>query len=155
MALYEMDSDSLSDFLDGPEEPDEMATAKAMAMTLTLDKMFNTSGHFSICDVDKLLKMNNSGITAEQRQAYNVLNSLHCAHYDRMTADQIREIKKMTLFVLGVKVIDSGAKIRPPSASANIDTMRVSVDVPIGGSKSSRSGGLMLTLVNSIRRKKE
>lgn len=110
----ETNHDSVNAFMNGdllPEhdgyDPDALARMRAMATTRALDKMFHNESFFSICTIDSLMKMHRIVKTIEVGQVYDVLRSMHCVHYDTMTRAEVRELKKMCLFVLGVNVVET------------------------------------------------
>lgn len=71
----------------------EFHTAAAKA---ALKKMFEDT-HFSICTIDKLLKL--TGCIPDKKD-YQALNALHCVHYSDMDKDlrQMVYLKSLQMF---------------------------------------------------------
>lgn len=59
----------------------DVMALKSDALRLGLRRIF-TSDHFSICDLDKLLRIANVHPPAE---IYDSLNAMHCVHYNTMS----------------------------------------------------------------------
>ena len=57
---------------------------KGQAVLSVLKNMTQNKNHFSVCDVDKLAKMNEVVISEEHQELFN---SLHCVDWNEMHAD--------------------------------------------------------------------
>lgn len=61
---------------------------KLMAAQASLQKLVS-QGHFSICTIDTIAEM--LGVKPE-REAYQILRTLHCVDYNQMSADLLNEL---------------------------------------------------------------
>ncbi|MBL4833605.1 MAG: hypothetical protein JKY26_06475 [Pseudomonas sp.] len=75
-----------------------MSDIKVMAAQAALQKML-TDGYLCICTIDKITRM--LSIVAD-REAYDVLRTLHCVHFDQMQPELLEQIP-----VLIMRVLDS------------------------------------------------
>jgi len=71
---------------------------KQETIRIALDKMLNDSGHFSICDVDKLANL--IGTNPRSHPDYKVLNALHCVDFDKMSVEMKAELPNKIMNVL-------------------------------------------------------
>lgn len=146
---FEMDSA----FLDGPEINNDLSAEKAVAVSLCLEKLFHGQTYFSICDVDRLIEMMSLTLTMETRGAYNILRALHCVHYDKMSKEQVRMVKKMTLQVLNIQVVESERKaVNNFSHRADIEDMKL---VSNGNNVAPVRSRLRIAFSNMMSRGKE
>ncbi len=70
-----------------------------------MKKMFNGS-HFSICDVDKCLKV--TGSVPDSRD-YNALSALHCVHWSEMSSELRDGVLEKTIAMLSNRGLDLSA----------------------------------------------
>lgn len=75
-----------------------MSDIKVMAATAALQKLL-TQRYFDICTIDNIIKM--LGIVPD-REAYSILHTLHCVHYDQMQPELLEQLS-----VLIMRVLDS------------------------------------------------
>lgn len=74
------------------------------AIKIAVDKMFNKSSYFSICDVDKLAKV--MGVNARNHSSYDSLNLLHCVDYSDMDIGMKEQIASKVFEILTQTKID-------------------------------------------------
>lgn len=68
---------------------------KRLTIQAALDKLLSQS-HFSICDLDRIMEL----IGSRKNEAYAVLHTLHCVHYDKMDARLRQQIPSLINEVL-------------------------------------------------------
>lgn len=63
-------------------------------------------GHFSICTIDKILKISGS---VPDKRSYEILSALHCVNYSDMPAGLVQELPELIRSALGGPIIDIDA----------------------------------------------
>lgn len=89
---------------------------KVMAAHAALTKLVS-SGHFSICTIDTIAKM--LGVVPE-REAYQILHTLHCVDYNQMPAALLSELPNLIARVLQsptfeaarINIVGSGTSLK-------------------------------------------
>lgn len=76
-----------------------MNDLQVMAARAALKKMLS-DGYFSICTVDKILKMTGG---VPNREDYDVLSTLHCVHYMDMEPELLRGLPLLIQRVLSAE----------------------------------------------------
>jgi len=91
----------------------------------SIAKMFKDS-HFSICTIDKCMKVLN--VKPEQK-VYNQLSALHCVDYSDMSDELLKEVQNMVREIFNVKrmVPDNFSVFGPELAIANHLSPTVSI----------------------------
>lgn len=80
------------------------ATAlKLLATQAAIEKMFSGS-YFDICTIDNVVKM--MGLKPD-REAYQILRTLHCVHYNQMPRELIEELPMLIHRVLTSPALES------------------------------------------------
>lgn len=72
------------------------SSIKLLAAQAALQKMLSGS-HFSICTMDRIIEM--MGLKPD-REAYDILHTLHCVDYNQMPAELIEELPTLIHRVL-------------------------------------------------------
>jgi hypothetical protein len=75
-----------------------MSDIKVMAATAALQKML-TQSYFDICTIDNIIKML---CLVPDKDAYDILRTLHCVHYNQMPAELLEQLS-----ILIMRVLDS------------------------------------------------
>ena len=73
-----------------------MSELKAMAAEAALKKMVQDK-HFSICTLDTIVSMMD---VKPDREAYNILRTLHCVDYNQMSPELLRALPDLIATVL-------------------------------------------------------
>lgn len=73
-----------------------MSDIKLMAAQAALTKMV-TGRHFDICTLDTIIKMMD---LQPDREAYNILRTLHCIDYNMMSPDLLKALPELISTVL-------------------------------------------------------
>lgn len=91
-----------------------MSDLKALAAVAALNEMF-CKGYLSICTIDTIGKMLGRNPKGE---AYDILHSLHCVHFDRMPKDLRDSIPGLIRQCLDVEPIYQFEPAAAPPAPA-------------------------------------
>jgi len=76
-------------------KPNEInATIQVQTTAHALQKMFNQSGHFSVCAIDKCAELCQVTISEERQRVYS---AVHCVSWSEMTADYRQTLVAMVL----------------------------------------------------------
>ena len=111
-----------------------MSQFKAETIRIALDKMLNGSGHFSICDLDKLGSL--LGTNPKTHPDYRILNALHCVNYTEMSAEMKAELPGKIMGVLSASFdTDLMAKALIAVSSGEVKNLPPIEDVEVSKTK--------------------
>lgn len=80
-----------------------MTDLKMLSAQAALVKLFDQD-YFSICTIDNISKM--MGIKPE-REAYQILKTLHCVHYDQMPSALLQALPELIMHVMQSPALDA------------------------------------------------